>query len=266
LKLPEDGNDAAIICCDVKKQFYVYSHRTVSLREWFIRSVKRQPIHERRAEFSLSDFNLKVRRGESIALVGHNGCGKSTVLRLIAGIYEPTAGTISTYGRIAAVIELGTGFNAELTGIENIELYGAIMGLSRIQRDRHRDDIIEFSGIGDFIEMPVKYYSSGMVARLAFSVAVNLEPEILLLDEVLAVGDRTFQDKCIKRLQSFHKDGGTLLVVSHDLTQLAQLCSRAVWLVEGKIRLAGNIISVLEAYRSTADKDAQGDKKRKSDT
>lgn len=254
MRSPEDQNGAAIICRDLMKQFYVYSHRTVSLREWFIRSVKRKPIHTRKAEFSLNDFNLRVRPGESIALVGPNGCGKSTVLRLIAGIYEPTSGTVSTFGRVAAVIELGAGFSSELTGEENIELYGAIMGLSRANLDRHRDDIIEFSGIGDFIKMPVKYYSSGMVARLAFSVAVNLQPDILLLDEVLAVGDQSFQEKCLKRLKDFHSKGGTLLVVSHDLNLVSQLCSRAVWMDRGRIRMSGNISSVLQSYQSNTIK------------
>lgn len=233
------------------KQFYVYSHRTVSLREWFIRSVKRRPIHTRQAEFSLNDFNLRVQRGESIALIGRNGSGKSTVLRLIAGIYEPSAGTVSTFGRVAAVIELGAGFNGELTGAENVELYGAIMGLSRVGLARHWDDIIGFSGIGDFIKMPVKYYSSGMVARLAFSVAVNLDPEILLIDEVLAVGDQSFQEKCIDRLKDFRNRGGTLLVVSHNLSLVSQLCSRAVWLENGEIRLTGEIGTVTEAYQSS---------------
>jgi len=258
LKSHEDEDGAAIVCRDVNKQFYVYSHRTVSLREWFIRAVQRRPMHERRADFSLRDFNLRVERGEAVALVGPNGCGKSTVLRLIAGIYEPTTGSVSTSGRIAAVIELGAGFSSELTGAENIELYGAIMGLSRVQRARHREEIIEFSGIGDFVRMPVKYYSSGMVARLAFSVAVNLEPEILLLDEVLAVGDQVFQEKCIRRLKAFHQKGGTLLAVSHNLGQVTELCSRAVWMEKGRIRLAGKIEPVLDAYKSSAETRAPG--------
>jgi len=253
LKSHDDESGAAIVCRDVNKQFYAYSHRTVSLREWFIRAVKRRPIHERRAEFSLRDFNLRVERGEAVALVGPNGCGKSTVLRLVAGIYEPTAGFVSTSGRIAAVIELGAGFSSELTGAENIELYGAIMGLSRAQRTRHREEIIEFSGIGDFVRMPVKYYSSGMVARLAFSVAINLDPEILLLDEVLAVGDQVFQEKCIRRLKAFHEKGGTLLAVSHNLGQVTELCSRAIWMQDGRIRLAGDIEPVLKAYKSSAE-------------
>ena len=258
MKSPEDTNGAAVICRDVMKQFYVYSHRTVSLREWFIRRVKNKPVHARQAEFSLNDFNLRVERGESVALVGHNGCGKSTVLRLIAGIYEPTAGSVSTFGRVGAVIELGAGFNYELTGAENIELYGAIMGLSRFERERHRDDIIAFSGIGDFIGMPVKYYSSGMVARLAFSVAVNLEPEILLLDEVLAVGDQAYQEKCMERLKAFHKEGGTLVVVSHSPKLLTQLCSKAVWMEGGRIKMAGEIQKVLDAYQSGNDRPESG--------
>jgi ABC-type polysaccharide/polyol phosphate transport system ATPase subunit len=222
----------------------------VSLREWFIRTVKGKPIHARRPEFSLTDFNLTVRRGESVALVGSNGSGKSTVLRLIAGIFEPSAGKVSTFGRVAAVIELGAGFSPELTGEENIELYGAIMGLSRVGLARHWNDIVEFACIGEFIKTPVKYYSSGMVARLAFSVAVNLDPEILLLDEVLAVGDQAFQEKCLKRLKEFHSKGGTLLVVSHSLDLVSQLCSNAVWMDGGKIRMKGPVASVLKAYRS----------------
>jgi ABC-type polysaccharide/polyol phosphate transport system ATPase subunit len=253
LKSPDQMNGAAIVCRDVMKEFYIYSHRTKSLREWFIRTVQRKPIHTRHAEFSLHDFNLTVRRGESIALVGPNGCGKSTVLRLIAGIYEPTAGSVSTFGRVVAVIELGEGFNGELTGAENIELYGAIMGLSRAERNRHWDDIIEFSGIGDFVKMPVKYYSSGMVARLAFSVAVNLDPEILLLDEVLSVGDQSFQEKCLNRLREFQSRGGTLLAVSHHLKIVSELCSGAVWMDNGKIRMTGDVSSVLESYQSTMD-------------
>ncbi len=261
MRSPEGANNSAIICRNVRKQFYVYSHRTVSLREWFIRSIKRQPFKAGHAEFSLKDFNIRVRQGESIALVGQNGCGKSTVLRLIAGIYEPSSGTIETFGRIASVMELGAGFNAELTGAENIELYGAIMGLSRIQLAHQYDDIVEFSGIGDFIELPVKYFSSGMVARLAFSVAVTLQPDILLLDEVLAVGDQSFQTKCIDRLKLFHSNGGTMVVVSHNLNHISDLCSMAVWMEDGIIRMTGDIDSVIKAYQA----DIRGESFRQGD-
>jgi lipopolysaccharide transport system ATP-binding protein len=236
---------------NVVKQFYVYSHRTTSLREWFIRTVRRRPFHIRSAEFSLKGFNLRVERGESVALIGPNGCGKSTVLRLIAGIYVPTAGTVTTAGRVAAVIELGAGFNPELTGADNIEFYATVMGLSRKALARRVDQIVEFAGFREFMDMPVKYYSSGMQARLAFSVAVNVEPDILLLDEVLAVGDRSFQEKCLDRLQAFQAQGGTLVVVSHDLDLVQKLCSRAVWLQDGITRLDGKIDEVLDAYRSS---------------
>jgi len=187
LKSPDRNGCPAVLCRDVFKHFYLYSHRTTSLREWFIRTALRRPIHIRRAEFSLRGFNLRIERGEAVALIGPNGSGKSTALRLIAGIYTPSTGTVETLGRIAAVIELGAGFNMELTGAENVGLYGAIMGLDRTQLAQRYEKIIEFAGIGKFIDMPVKYYSSGMVARLAFSVAVNVQPDILLLDEVLAV-------------------------------------------------------------------------------
>jgi ABC-type polysaccharide/polyol phosphate transport system ATPase subunit len=194
-RLPDKSIQPAVLLENVVKQFYVYSHRTTSLREWFIRVVRRRPVHVRRAEFSLKGFNLRVEHGESVALIGPNGCGKSTVLRLIAGIYVPTVGMVATAGRVAAVIELGAGFNAELTGADNIEFYASVMGLSRKALACRVDQIVEFAGFREFMDMPVKYYSSGMQARLAFSVAVNVEPEILLLDEVLAVGDRSFQEK-----------------------------------------------------------------------
>ncbi len=236
------------MCRNVIKEFYVYSHRTSSLREWFIRTLKREPIQSRHAEFSLKDFNLDIKRGESVALIGPNGCGKSTALRLIASIYEPTQGTVTTFGRIGAVIELGAGFTGELTGSENIELYGAIMGLTRLQLLSHYDEIIDFAGIGDFINIPIKYYSSGMQARLAFSVVVCLKPDIILLDEVLAVGDQLFQEKCIERLHSFKSNGGTMVVVSHNSAQIEQLCSRAVWMENGNTRLTGETGPVLEAY------------------
>ena len=240
------------MCRGVVKRFYLYSHRTTSLREWFIRSALRRPIHVRHAEFSLRDFNLRVERGETVALIGPNGCGKSTVLRLIAGIYMPTEGTVVTTGRIAAVIELGAGFNMELTGAENMELYGSIMGLDRGRLARHYDEIVSFAGIGKFIETPVKYYSSGMIARLAFSVAVNVWPDILLLDEVLAVGDQAFQEKCLERLQAIQAGGGTIVMVSHDLNTVSDFCSRAVWLENGSTRMEGDARAVVEAYRAGA--------------
>jgi ABC-type polysaccharide/polyol phosphate transport system ATPase subunit len=233
----------------VSKRFYFYEHRTSSLREWFIRRVLRRPIHVGHTAFSLRDVSLRVEPGESVALLGHNGSGKSTVLRLVAGIYRPTAGDITTSGRITAVIELGAGFHPELTGAENIRLYGAVLGLTRRELQVHYDEIVEFAQMRDFLDTPLKYYSSGMEARLAFSVAVCLEPAILLLDEVLAVGDREFRERCLERLRAFHARGGTLMLVSHELEQVRDLCSRGVWLRDGAVVMDGEIDAVLDAYR-----------------
>ena len=248
MRSPDPKGQPAVLCRGVAKQFYLYSHRTTSLREWFIRSALGRPIHIRHAEFSLRDFNLRVDRGEAVALIGPNGGGKSTTLRLIAGIYTPTTGTVETFGRIAAVIELGAGFNMELTGAENVELYGSIMNLGRDRLARHYEEIVSFAGIGKFIDTPVKYYSSGMMARLAFSVAVNLQPDILLMDEVLAVGDQSFQEKCLDRLREYRSRGCTMVVVSHNADIVRELCSRAVWLEGGETRMEGEVNKVLDAY------------------
>lgn len=234
----------------VSKRFYFYDHRTSSLREWFIRRILRRPLHVRHAAFSLRDLDLRVEPGEAVALLGHNGSGKSTVLRLIAGIYRPTTGTITTAGRITAVIELGAGFHPELTGAENIRLYAAVLGLSRRDLQARYADIVAFAEMHDFLDTPLKYYSSGMEARLAFSVAVCLEPAILLLDEVLAVGDQDFRARCLDRLRAFHARGGTLLLVSHELDQVQELCTRGVWLRDGRVVQDGDIATVLAAYRA----------------
>jgi ABC-2 type transport system ATP-binding protein len=193
--------------------------------------------------------DLTVSRGESVALLGRNGSGKSTVLRLIAGIYRATAGTVETSGRITAVIELGAGFHPELTGAENIALYAAVLGLTRKELAERYDEIVEFAAIPDLPDTPLKYYSSGMEARLAFSVAVCLQPDILLLDEVLAVGDQGFRERCLERLRQYHARGGTLVLVSHELEQLRALCTRGVWLEEGRIVMDGAIDAVLARYR-----------------
>jgi ABC-2 type transport system ATP-binding protein len=240
----------AVALRGVSKRFYFYEHRTSSLREWFIRRVLRRPIHVRRAAFTLHDVDLTVDRGESVALLGRNGSGKSTVLRLIAGIYQASSGTVRTEGRITAVIELGAGFHPELTGAENIALYAAVLGLTRKELAERYDDIVEFAAIPDLPDTPLKYYSSGMEARLAFSVAVCLQPDILLLDEVLAVGDQAFRERCHARLREYHARGGTLILVSHELDQLRELCTRGVWLDQGRILMDAPIDMVLERYRA----------------
>jgi homopolymeric O-antigen transport system ATP-binding protein len=250
-KLSSSEDSAVVVCCGIVKEFYHYTHRTTSLREFFIRSMLQRPIHERRATFVLQDFNLRVETGEAVAFIGPNGSGKSTALRLIAGIYVPTQGSIETRGRVAPVIGLGASFNPELSGAENVALYGAVMGLTRREIVARYPEIVDFSGIGDFIREPLKYYSSGMQARLAFSVAACVDPDTLLLDEVLAVGDASFRERCVDRLRRFHANGRTLLVVSHDLEMVSGLCQRAVWLEDGRIRMDGEIGEVVSAYRAT---------------
>jgi lipopolysaccharide transport system ATP-binding protein len=241
-----------VVCRSVTKRFYRYEHRTSSLREWFIRTVLRRPIHVRHAEFSLEDFDLVVPPGQAVALIGPNGSGKSTALRLIAGIYQPTVGVVETCGRLAAIIELGVGFNPELTGAENVMLYAAVMGLSRAEIAGRFDEIVAFADLGRFIEEPVKYYSSGMQARLAFSVAVCVEPDVLLVDEVLAVGDEEFRHRCEARLTRFRERGGTMIIVTHDLDSVNQLCSRAIWLDHGRVRATGTAAEVVKAYRAAS--------------
>ena len=245
------SSEPAILCEGVEKRFYIYEHRTDSLRERFVRILQRKAVHVRRPLFMVEGLDLCIAHGDSVALIGPNGSGKSTILRLVAGIYEPTAGRIVTAGRTTAVIELGAGFHPDLTGAENVRLYALLMGLSYRELGHRFSQIVDFSGIGDFIDTPIKYYSSGMLARLAFSVAVCTEPDILLLDEVLAVGDQQFRERCFDRLRHFHKGGGTLLLASHDLSAVRELCDQAVWIDRGRIRKTGLVDEVIEARGNT---------------
>lgn len=204
----------------------------------------------RRAEFTLRNLDLRIGAGEAVALIGSNGSGKSTALRLIAGIYAPSTGTIRIRGRLTAVIELGAGFHPELTGADNVALYAAVLGLRRHELAARYDEIVDFADTRNFMDTPLKYYSSGMEARLAFAVAVCLQPDVLLLDEVLAVGDQAFRDRCQTRLRAFHTSGGTLILVSHEMDQVRKLCTRAVWLEQGTLRMDGDVEQVLTAYRA----------------
>ena len=250
LKSSDAADGAAVRCDRAVKRFYYYEHQTRSLRELFIRALRRQPIHVRRPLFTLEDVSLSIRRGEAVALIGPNGSGKSTLLRLLAGVYVPTTGRGESFGRVAAVIELGAGFHPELTGAENVGVYGAVMGLTQRDIAQRFEQMVEFAGIRAFMDMPLKYYSSGMQARLAFAVMICLQPDILLLDEVLAVGDQAFRGRCLERLEAFHRAGGTLVVVSHDLETVGRLCSRAIWLDHGRVRMDGAFTDVRAAYEA----------------
>ena len=198
--------------------------------------------------FALRDVSFSVGRGESLAIIGQNGAGKSTLLNLATQLCLPSEGTVRIDGSVAALLELGAGFHGDLTGAENLRINAALLGLTRQQVNRRFDSIVEFAGIGDFIDEPLRTYSSGMSLRLAFSVAINVEPEILLIDEVLAVGDSAFQQKCFGRIRQFRDAGKDLICVSHATGVVRQLCDRAIWLDHGELIMAGDVTEVTDAY------------------
>ncbi len=198
--------------------------------------------------WALRDVSFEVMPGEIVGIVGRNGAGKSTLLKILSRITQPTSGQIDIYGRVGSLLEVGTGFNPELTGRENVYLNGAILGMRRREIDRKFDEIVEFSEVDKFIDTPVKHYSSGMYMRLAFGVAAHLEPEILIVDEVLAVGDFSFQKKCIGKISAVAREGRTVLFVSHNIVALRSLCHRAIWLSEGKVERIGGVDEVVNGY------------------
>lgn len=205
---------------------------------------------EQSTEFwAVKDVSFEVRAGEVLGVIGRNGAGKSTLLKILSRITEPTRGEVRMKGRVASLLEVGTGFHKELSGRENVFLNGAILGMSRAEIKRKFDEIVDFSGVEKFIDTPVKRYSSGMTVRLAFAVAANLEPEILLIDEVLAVGDAEFQKRCISKMRDVSGEGRTLLFVSHNLNAVQSLCTRCIWLDQGQTRLDGATRDVLHEYR-----------------
>ena len=189
-----------------------------------------------------------MKKGETVGLIGHNGAGKSTTLKVISGILEPTEGKVITRGNIVPMLELGSGFDFDLTGRENIYLNGAILGYSEEFLKAKYDEIVAFSELGDFIEMPIRNYSSGMLARLAFSVAAEVQPEILIVDEILSVGDANFQEKSRKRMMEMMSGGTTVLFVSHNLDQIREMCSKVVWLEHGTVQMVGDTKEVCDAY------------------
>jgi ABC-type polysaccharide/polyol phosphate transport system ATPase subunit len=201
---------------------------------------------------ALKDVSFQVEAGNSIAIMGANGAGKSTLLGLIAQLAAPDGGTVKVDGRVAALLELGSGFHPDLTGAENVRLNGALMGLNRKRANELFDSILEFSGIGDFIHEPLRTYSSGMIVRLAFSVAIHADADILLVDEVLVVGDQSFQAKCQQRIQEFRRQGKTLVCVSHSVPLVQSLCHQAIWLDKGIVRMFGATDEVLPAYLASA--------------
>lgn len=232
---------------NVTMKFNMPKEKVDSLKEFFVKKIKRQMRYE---EFvALDDVSLQVNKGEVVGIVGLNGSGKSTLLKLVSGIMKPTSGTVTTYGSISPLIELGAGFDFELTARENVFLNGSVLGLSRNFIKEKYDEIIEFAELREFENTAIKNFSSGMVARLGFSIATLVKPEILIVDEILAVGDFLFQQKSEKRIQEMMSGGTTVLLVSHSIDQIERMCSRVLWLEHGKARMLGDAKTVCEEYK-----------------
>jgi len=246
---------SAINVDQVSKSYKIgHLHRATTIREALVNVAKRPFVGDANTKesiWALKDVNMSVASGEVVGIVGRNGAGKSTLLKVLSKITYPTSGTMNVVGRVASLLEVGTGFHSELTGRENIYLNGSIMGMRRREINAKLDAIIDFGGVAKFIDTPIKRYSSGMRLRLGFAVAAHLDPDVLLVDEVLAVGDVEFQKKCLDAMDNLHSGGRTVLFVSHNLAAVENLCPRCVWIDNGKVRMDGEAKEVIKSYLST---------------
>lgn len=240
-------SDYSIIVNNVSKTFDVYLDKSNTIKESLLSLFSRNRKEKR---VVLNDVSLKIKKGEAVALIGVNGSGKSTLLKLMTKIIYPNKGKIETYGKLTSLLELGAGFHPDFSGRENIYFNASIFGLTKKEIDDRLDKIIEFSELGSYIDNPVRTYSSGMYMRLAFSVAINVDADILLVDEILAVGDQHFQDKCLNKMKELRKDGKTMVFVTHSMDQVKKLCDRAVWISDGKIKKDGPVKNVVDEYLS----------------
>ena len=234
----------AIEIRNMYKDFKLVYDKPTTLKEricfWKTTKVQKRQV--------LKNINLDIKKGETVALIGTNGSGKSTLLKLMTKILYPNKGTLETHGKLTSLLELGAGFHPDFTGRENIYFNAAIFGLTRQEIDKRINEIIEFSELGDFIDNPVRTYSSGMYMRLAFSIAINVDAEILLIDEILAVGDQHFQDKCFAKLKEMKESEKTIVIVTHSLVQVRELCNRAIWIYNGEVRMDGTPNEVVDEY------------------
>ncbi len=237
--------DVAVEVNGVSKKFRLYKERNQSLKSAIMR--RRVSVHE--DFWALKDVDFSIPQGKTFGLVGDNGSGKSTLLKCLAKILYPDEGSIKMNGRVAALLEVGSGFHPELSGRENVFLNGSILGMSRREITAKFDEIVDFSGVREFIDQPVKNYSSGMYVRLGFSVAINVDPDILLVDEVLAVGDETFQARCMAKFAEFRDEGRTVVIVSHALGTMKEMCDEVAWLRSGELMGVGKPEDVIEKYR-----------------
>src|SRR3989338_4373498 len=236
---------AAIELNNIKKSYFIHHERKMIVKDIIFGFLKRKKVKE---FVALKDISFKVEQGESVGLIGDNGSGKTTILKVLSGVTVPTRGSVSVKGRVAGLLELGAGFHHDLTGRENIYLNGTILGLSKKEINEKFDQIVEYSGIEDFIDMPLRKYSSGMFVRLGFSVAIHVDPDILLIDEVLAVGDQSFQGKCLRTIEKFKEHKKTLIFVSHDLNIVRHICDRVILIDRGEVAAEGNPDKVISRY------------------
>ncbi|MBO4693111.1 MAG: ABC transporter ATP-binding protein [Clostridia bacterium] len=230
--------------------FNMAKEKVDSIKEYLIKFFKKQLFFEKFV--ALDDINLEIKAGEVFGLVGLNGCGKSTLLKIISGIYKPTTGSVKVNGTISPLIELGAGFDMDLTARENIYLNGAVLGYSKEYINEKFDEIVDFTELHQFIDIPMKNYSSGMVARVGFAIATVTKPDILIVDEILAVGDFLFQEKCEKRIDELMSGGTTVIIVSHTIDQIKRLCDRVAWIEKGKIKMIGETDEVCDLYTQTS--------------
>lgn len=240
------SNNIMIEVKNVSKHFKVFEDRSFSLKDTILNTRS----NKYKINVALEDINMSINKGECVGLIGINGSGKSTLLKLITKILYPTSGVVNTYGKIASLLELGAGFNYDFTGLENIYINGAIFGLKRKEIDNILEDIIEFSELGDAIYRPVRTYSSGMYMRLAFSIAIHVNADILMIDEILAVGDANFREKCYKKIEEIKNSGVTIVIVSHEMNVIKKFCNRGVVLVNHRVAFDGDIDSAIDYYNN----------------
>jgi ABC-2 type transport system ATP-binding protein/lipopolysaccharide transport system ATP-binding protein len=243
------SNNTVISLTGVSVRYRVPTEQIATLKEYVIRMLRGRRI-EYRAFWALEGLDLDIRRGESLGIIGRNGAGKSTLLKVIARVLRPTRGRVWVRGNVAPLIELGAGFHPELTGRENVFLNGAMLGFSQAQMEERFERIVAFAELGSFIDAALRSYSSGMVMRLGFAVATEVDPDILIIDEVLAVGDESFKEKCLARMSEFRAKGTTILFVSHALDSVRAICDRAIWIEGGRLGRSGGVEDVIEAYRT----------------
>ena len=243
------SQDLAIQLDNVSVRYRAPNERVATFKEYIIRRLQGRIKHA--FFWALRDVSFSIRQGEVFGLIGHNGAGKSTLLKIVARVLRPTSGRVRVRGRVAPLLELGAGFHPELSGRENIILNGSMFGFTRAEMEKKVEPIIAFSEMEAFIDAPMRTYSSGMWARLGFAVSTDVDPDILILDEVLAVGDESFQRKCFQRIDTFRKNGATILLVSHNTSMVENMCQRAAWLDHGQLKIAGDVQEVAQRYRAS---------------